>query len=113
MLDGKFVEAPGFVQTHGAGETTGMVAVVFPASGALFVAGYLMLCTDIIRAATLPAGAAWLTMAGVIVFGAGLSGFFPMIVVKVGAVMFASGLVWPGLSLRGCRGQVTGLKKTA
>ncbi|MDC1287326.1 hypothetical protein N8198_05525 [Gammaproteobacteria bacterium] len=92
-------QAPEFVEMHGAGEAMGMVAIVFPLSGALFVLGYGLLCTDIIRAKSLPAGAAWLTICGVIIFGAGLSGFFPMLVVKVGAVLFALGLVWLGLSL--------------
>jgi len=92
-------QAPGFVEMHGAGEAMGMVAIVFPLSGALFVLGYVLLCADIIRAKTLPTSAAWLTIFGVIVFGAGLSGFFPMLVVKVGAVLFALGLVWLGLSL--------------
>jgi hypothetical protein len=105
-------EAPGFVRAHGAGEAMGMVAILFPASGALFVVGYLLLCTDILRAATLAAGAAWLTICGVIVFGAGLSGFLPMLVVRVGAIVFALGLVWLGLSLWSCRGQVTGLPKS-
>lgn len=93
------VEAPEFVQRYGAGEGIGWVAVLFPASGALFVVGYILLCRDIARAGTLPAGAAWLTVVGVLVFGAGLSGFLPMIVVQVGSVVFACGLIWLGLAL--------------
>jgi uncharacterized membrane protein len=92
-------QAPNFVTTHGAGEAVGLVAIVFPASGALFVIGYILLCMDIIRLKMLSPGSAWLTICGVIIFGAGLSGFFPMMVVKVGAVIFAMGLVWLGLSL--------------
>jgi hypothetical protein len=92
-------EAPAFVETHGAGEGIGLVALVFPFSGALFVVGYILLCLDVARAETLPGGAAWLTIAGVVVFGAGLSGFLPMIVVQIGSVIFASGLVWLGLAL--------------
>lgn len=92
-------EAPAFVETHGAGEGIGLVALVFPFSGALFVVGYILLCLDVARAETLPRAAAWLTIAGVVVFGAGLSGFLPMIVVQIGSVIFASGLVWLGLAL--------------
>lgn len=92
-------EAPSFVTTYGAGETIGLVAAVFPASGGLFVVGYALLCSDIIRAGSLPSGSAWLTILGVVVFGAGLSGFLPMVVVQVGSVIFAAGLIWLGLSL--------------
>jgi len=92
-------EAPAFVETYGAGETIGLVAVIFPITGALFVIGYLLFCADIARAGTLPRGSAWLTMTGVVVFGAGLSGFLPMAVVQVGSVIFAAGLVWMGLAL--------------
>lgn len=92
-------EFPDFVKTYGAGEAIGLVAIVFPTSGALFVAGYILLCMDIIRVKTLPAGSAWLTIGGVIIFGAGLSGFFPMIVVQTGAVIFALGLIWLGMAL--------------
>lgn len=93
------IESPAFVDTYGAGERIGLVAAVFPATGALFVIGYILLCRDIARAKTLPPGSAWLTIAGVVVFGAGLSGFLPMLVVQVGSVIFALGLVWLGLAL--------------
>lgn len=92
-------EAPEFVNRYGAGEGIGLVSIVFPASGALFVLGYVLLCIDVARAGTLPPRSAWLTILGVIVFGAGLSGFLPMIVVQVGAVLFACGLIWMGLAL--------------
>jgi len=35
--------APAFVDDYGAGEGIGLVAIVFPASGALFVLGYILL----------------------------------------------------------------------
>ncbi|MDX1548843.1 MAG: hypothetical protein R3247_17725, partial [Rhodothermales bacterium] len=101
------VEAPVFVEAYGAGEGIGWVAAVFPASGALFVGGYLLLCLDVARAKTLPPGSAWLTIAGVVVFGAGLSGFLPMLVVQVGSVLFALGLAWMGLALWEARKQHT------
>jgi len=93
------VEAPVFVETYGAGETIGLVAVIFPVTGALFVVGYLLFCADIARQKTLPPPSARLTMVGVIVFGAGLSGFLPMAVVQIGSVIFALGLVWMGVAL--------------
>lgn len=93
------VEAPAFVERYGAGEGIGLVSIVFPVSGALFVIGYVLLCLDVARAKTLPPRSAWLTVMGVVVFGAGLSGFLPMIVVQIGAVIFAAGLIWMGLAL--------------
>jgi len=39
-------------------------------------------------------------IAGTIVFGIGLSGILPMIVVRTGSVIFGAGLVWLGVSLR-------------
>lgn len=101
------VEAPTFVDTYGAGEGIGLVAVVFPVTGALFVIGYILLCLDITRAKTLPPGAAWLTIAGVIVFGVGLSGFLPMMVVQIGSVILALGLVWLGLALWASRKDIS------
>ncbi len=92
-------EIPAFVNIHGAGDTIGLVSIVFPASGALFVVGYILLCLDIIRVKSLSVGAAWLTICGVVIFGAGLSGFFPMLVVQIGAVVFALGLICLGTSL--------------
>ena len=38
-------------------------------------------------------------MAGTVAFGAGLSGFLPMVAVQVGVVFFGTGLIWTGLSL--------------
>lgn len=90
------VEASGFVDKYGAGETIGVVGLVFPISGLLFMVGYGMLCTDIIRHHTLSVGAPSLTLIGVLTFGLGLSGLLPMMVVQVGAVLFGTGLAWMG-----------------
>jgi Na+/phosphate symporter len=38
-------------------------------------------------------------MIGVIIFAAGLSGFTPMAVVQIGAVVFGFGLSWLGVRL--------------
>lgn len=92
-------EAPDFAHKYGAGETIGLVAIVFPITGVLFMAGYLCLCGDMLRSQSLPRGSLILTMVGVLVFGAGLSGFLPMIIVQVGSVMFGVGLAWLGVGL--------------
>ena len=39
-------------------------------------------------------------MVGTLIFGLGLSGMAPMLVLRLGAVLFGSGLIWTGLSLR-------------
>ena len=39
-------------------------------------------------------------IAGTIVFGIGLSGLVPMMVVRTGSVIFWAGLAWLGVSLR-------------
>jgi len=44
-------------------------------------------------------GASLLTIVGTIVFGMGLSGLLPMIVVRIGSVLFGAGLIWLGISL--------------
>ncbi|MFZ9037362.1 MAG: hypothetical protein ACO3DT_04775 [Gammaproteobacteria bacterium] len=48
---------------------------------------------------TMPSIAFAFPASGTLVFGAGLSGFMPMIVVKIGAALFGLGLIWTGLSL--------------
>lgn len=92
-------EAPAFVDKYGAGETAGAVAVVFPLTGVLFIAGYVCLSIDFLRFRSLNHGGPILTIIGVMVFGIGLSGFLPMFVVKTGAVLFAAGLIWLGREL--------------
>jgi hypothetical protein len=39
-------------------------------------------------------------MVGTLIFGVGLSGMVPMLVLRLGAVLFGLGLIWSGLSLR-------------
>ncbi len=91
-------EAPEFVKNYGAGTEIGLVAYLFPASGMLFLFGYLLLGVDLLRTKTVNHHAVKLTIAGTLVFGLGLSGYFPMIVVKIGSILFGSGLVALGIS---------------
>ena len=92
-------EAPGFVDNYGAGTMIGLVKILFPVSGAMFLFGYIMLCVDMLRAKTLNYPAVVLTIVGTLVFGLGLSGLFPMIVVKIGSVLFGSGLIGLGIAV--------------
>lgn len=93
------VDAAEFVNQYGAGTGIGHVALIFPLSGACFVFGYSMLCYDIMRAKSISLPATGVTLIGTLVFGAGLSGFFPMIIVQAGSVLFGCGLVLLGLAV--------------
>jgi len=92
------IESPGFVDNYGAGTMIGLVTFLFPISGAMFLFGYGLLCIDLLRAKTLNHQAVVLTIIGTFVFGLGLSGLFPMIVVKAGSVLFGAGLVGLGIA---------------
>jgi len=90
------VESPEFVHQYGAGTEIGLVALLFPISGMCFLVGYGLLCFDIISAKSMNAACAGLTLLGTVVFGLGLSGFFPMVVVQAGSVLFGAGLICMG-----------------
>jgi hypothetical protein len=92
-------EAPSFVDTYGAGLTIGTVAVLFPVSGGLFLIGYVLFSADLLRTRQLGRAAPTTMIVGVVVFGAGLSGFLPMIVVQVGSVLFGAATMWLGFRL--------------
>ena len=76
----------------------GYVAFLFPVLGVLFLLGYVLFCVDMLKANTLNHYSLMLTIAGTLVFGIGLSGFLPMIVVQTGSVIFGAGLVSPGIA---------------
>ncbi len=92
-------EAPQFVEKYGAGLTIGLVRIVFPATGGLFVLGYILFASDLLRSRQLGGGAPTLMIIGVVVFGAGLSGFFPMVVVQGGSILFGAATAWLGYEL--------------
>lgn len=93
------VEAPEFVSTYGAGLTIGLVGALFPISGSLFLVGYVLFSIDLLRTRQLGRGAPTLMIVGVVIFGSGLSGFFPMLVVQVGSVVFGIATAWMGVRL--------------
>lgn len=94
------VEFPAVVEKYGAGETMPSVAFAFPVAGLLFALGFLLFCYELYKTQTVARGAALLTMVGVVIFTIGLSGISPIIVVKLGSIIFGLGLVWLGRSLR-------------
>ena len=75
------------------------MAILFPASGALFLIGYVLFSVDLLRTGQLGRAAPIAMIVGVVVFGVGLSGFLPMIVVQVGAVLFGAATMWMGIRL--------------
>ena len=93
------VDFPEVVLKYGDGTMMPSIAFAFPASGVLFLLGYLIFSNELRKLKCISPPSAIALMAGTVVFGAGLSGFMPMIVVKIGAVLFGLGLVWTGLSL--------------
>ena len=92
------VESPAFVSQYGAGTTIGYVSFLFPVFGLLFLLGYIFFCIDMLKAKTVGRYSLQLTIVGTLVFGIGLSGFLPMIVVQVGSILFGAGLVSLGIS---------------
>ena len=92
-------EFPEVVVKYGDGTSMPSVAFAFPLTGLLFVAGFMLFAWQLYRTNAVAKGASLLTIVGTIVFGIGLSGLFPMIVVRTGSVVFGAGLVWLGISL--------------
>lgn len=92
------LEAPAFVREYGAGTGIGHVTWLFPLLGACFLLGYGLFCLDLFTARTVNRKAVLLTMLGTLVFGIGLSGLLPMIVVQVGSILFGAGLASLGVA---------------
>ena len=94
------VEFPSVVERYGDGTMMPSVPFAFPVTGVLFLSGFVLFGTALYRVEAVPKGTAVLTIVGTVVFGVGLSGVLPMIVVRVGAVVFGAALVSLGLALR-------------
>ena len=90
---------PEVVVKYGDGTMMPSVAFAFPLTGLMFLVGYLLFTWELQRVGSVSRASAYVLLAGTIVFGAGLSGIFPMIVVRVGATCFGLGLVLTGYSL--------------
>jgi hypothetical protein len=92
-------EFPEVVLRYGDGTMMPSVAFAFPATGAMFMFGFVLFGWQLYRTNTVSKWAALLMIVGTIVFGIGLSGFVPMLVVRAGAVIFGGGLAWVGICL--------------
>jgi len=93
------VEFPIVVETYGDGTMMPSIAFAFPLTGIAFVLGFILFGWELMRSGTITRTTGWLTIAGTLVFGVGLSGLAPMIIVRIGSVVFGAGLVALGLSL--------------
>lgn len=93
-------EFPEVVERYGDGTMMPSVAFAFPATGILFLLGFVLFGWALDRVRAVPRNVIVLTIVGTTVFAIGLSGMFPMIVVRVGAVLFGAALVSLGLVLR-------------
>ena len=93
------VEFPAVVETYGDGTMMPSVAFAFPLTGIAYVIGFILFSWELMRCGTIGRLTGWLTIAGTLVFGIGLSGLAPMIVVRVGSAIFGAGLIALGLSL--------------
>lgn len=93
------VEFPAVVRQYRDGTMMPSPAFTFSATGILFLAGFVLFSWELLRTRATSRGAGLTTIAGTVVFVAGLSGFLPMTVVKAGAVLFGGGLVWLGVDL--------------
>lgn len=93
------VEFPEVVTKYGDGTMMPSVAFVFPLTGLLFVAGFVLFTWQLYRTSAIARGASVLTAIGTVVFGVGLSGIAPTVVVRIGSVLFGAGLVWIGMNL--------------
>lgn len=93
------VEFPQVVERYGDGTSMPSVAFAFPATGVIFLIGFVLFAYQLQRVSAVDRSAAFVTVIGTIIFACGLSGLFPMAVVRIGSVVFGAGLVLLGVSL--------------
>jgi len=93
-------EFPEVMLKYGDGTRMPSAALAFPLSGVFFVVGYLLFSYQLMNTDCISITAGASLMIGTLVFDIGLSGFVPMIVVRIAAVIFGAGLAWTGLSSR-------------
>jgi hypothetical protein len=93
-------EFPEVVWKYGDGTIMPSVAFAFPLSGIFFLIGYILFSFQLSKTNCISRESAALLILGTLVFGIGLSGLVPMVIVRIGAVLFGAGLIWTGLSLK-------------
>jgi hypothetical protein len=93
------VEYPEVVERYGDGTSMPSVAFAFPLTGLAFLVGFVLFSYELLRKSSVDPYSAIVTIIGTIVFAAGLSGVLPMLVVRIGSVIFGLGLVMLGIGL--------------
>lgn len=93
------VEFPEVVTRYGDGTSMPSVAFAFPVTGVIFLVGFVLFTYQLLRQAAINQMTGLVTIVGTIVFAIGLSGLFPMIVVRIGSLIFGFGLALLGISL--------------
>lgn len=93
------IEFPEVVTKYGDGTMMPSLAFAFPLTGMMFLAGFVLFGWQLGHVKAVSKNASLATIVGTLVFGAGLSGFLPMIVVRVGSVLFGIALVLLSLDL--------------
>ena len=94
------IEFPEVVLKYGDGTLMPSVAFAFPLSGVFFFVGYVLFSHELQKRHCISKNSAVMLMGGTLIFGIGLSGMVPMLVLRFGSVLFGLGLIWTGLSLR-------------
>ena len=90
------VEFPEVVERYGAGDTMGAVAIAFPLSGLLAVAGFAILGIVTLRTGALPRLPLLALIATSLAFGIGLSPLADIAIARVAAALFGLALIWVG-----------------
>jgi len=93
------IEESAFIDRTGAGLEIGLVALIFPLGGLMFLLGYVLFYYDMLKTKSLPPLGIKILIIGTIIFSIGLSGILPMIVVRIGSVIFGVGLMLVSISL--------------
>ena len=90
-------EFPEVIARYGAGDAMGAVAIVFPLSGSLTVAGFAILGVVTLRAGALPRWPLRALIVTAIAFGVGLSPVAGIAIARVTAGLFGLALIWVGV----------------
>ncbi len=96
-------DAPGFVARHGVAEMWPASPIQSPLLAIPYVCGFILFCWHLSKATVISNVAAWLTIAGVLGVAAGMSGYFPDVVLRIGACVFGAGVLAIGVGLLSTR----------
>lgn len=93
------LEFPEVVVRYGDGTSMPSVAFAFPITGIVFLIGFVLFGWQLYATSAVERPAAVVMILGTVVFAIGLSGLLPMLVVRIGSVIFGAGLTMLGMSL--------------